>query len=232
MRLSEFAIACYIYSHISDYDTSYRRFLKATNNAPDLRIDEHRLELLKWLNMWGCWQFAKDHHGLASDEIRDWFEEARTWLFTADKTLLEISERQIESASAAYEKLAKRTASIRTNKSGGKFNVLVGPTGAAKILFAIRPKSLVPWDDPIRKRLGLDGSANSYVVYLGIVRAKLEELDEACERNGYNLSDLPELVNRPTSSLVKLVDESFWATMTRQWSAPTKETLARWATWD
>ena len=75
MKLSELAFACYIYGQMSDYDSSYLHFLEATNHALDLKVAEHRIELLKWLNKWGCRQFAKIYYHLASEEIETWYEE-------------------------------------------------------------------------------------------------------------------------------------------------------------
>jgi len=231
MKLFEIAFACYIYGQMSDYDSSYCDFLKATNHKPDIKIAEHRIELLKWLNKWGCRQFAKNYHRLASEEIRTWYEQFNGLLFPTRKTLLELSDDEAAVASKAYADLAERKASKRNTKSGGKSDVMIGPTGAAKILFAIRPNALPPWDDPIRPRLKLDGSAKSYVSYLGIVKREIEELGKACERNGYSLLDLPKLVDKPTSSLAKLIDEYFWVTISRKCPAPASDSLARWATW-
>lgn len=50
MKLGELAFACYIYGRMSDYDSSYRRFVKATRPELDLRSKQHLLALLKWLN--------------------------------------------------------------------------------------------------------------------------------------------------------------------------------------
>lgn len=232
MRLSELAFACYVYKKMTDDDSSYRHFLKETNHAPDLGIAKHRIELLKWLNEWGCRQFAKSYHDMASDEIRAWYEESNALLPPPYKTLLELSDVDISSASVAYERLTERTASKRSKKNGGKSNIRIGPTGASKVLFAIRPNALIPWDAPIREQFERDGLAKSYTGYLGWAQAELEELGEACERNGYNLSSLPELIGGPDSSIAKLIDEYLWVTITRNRPAPTDEILTRWANWE
>ena len=138
MRLCELAFACYVYSQMTDYDNAYGRFLEATNYTPDLRIPKHRIELLEWLNRWGCRQFAKNCFDLASDEIGTWYEDSNDLLPSPDKALLDLRDADIESASTAYERLAERTASTRRRKNGGKSTVRAGPTGAAKVLFAIR----------------------------------------------------------------------------------------------
>jgi hypothetical protein len=151
--------------------------------------------------------------------------------FPNDRILLELSDDDIVLIGAAYAKLTERTASKRRARNGSESKVMVGPTGAAKILFALRPNALVPWDEPIREELRLDGSASSYINYLEIVKCNLEELSETCKRSGYSLSDLPKLIDRPSSSLAKLIDEYFWVTISRKCPTPTSDNLTRWANW-
>jgi hypothetical protein len=232
ISLYELAFACYIYKRMSNADEAYEEFRKATKPRPDLGKAEHRTALVIWLRKWGCRQFAKDDHKLASNEIRDWYEECYDQLRPLNKKLLEFSDVDFASASTAYAKLAERTASWRSNKTGGESNIKVGPTGAAKILFAIRPQALIPWDAPIREAFEPDDSAKSYADYLMKVKIMLEELGETCKKNGYGLSDLPELVGRPSdSSLVKLIDEYFWVTITNKCKAPSNQILEQWTAW-
>lgn len=230
-RLSELAFACYIYGRMTDYDSSYQDFLRTTNHMPDLKRAEHRTALIDWLNKWGCRQFAKDYHSLASQQIEAWHQRFSNSLFPTDRTLLQLSDEDISVVEAAYGALAERTASMRKTRGGTESVIMIGPTGAAKVLFAIRPNALVPWDTPIREALGLDGSAHSYAAYLGIVRTQLQELEEACGKNGCKLSELPKLIGRSESSLVKLIDEYYWVTVTRKCPAPPNDVLARWMAW-
>ena len=73
--------------------------------------------------------------------------------------------------------------------------------------------------------------AQAYAEYLGLVRQDLEELGKVCVRHGHILSDLSELLGRPTSSLPRLIDEYHWVTITRRCRAPSSELLATWAGW-
>lgn len=227
MKLYELAFACYVYGCISNYDTSYRDLLESTNRSPDLTIVGHRMALLEWLNKWGCRQFAKSYHDLASAEISDWYENFAANLPPSQKTLLELSNVEINTAVRAFDNLVQRKASMRRNKSRNESVVTVGRTGAAKILFAIRPNVFPPWDEPIREQLG-----ESYFDYLVIVKAALVEFDRECTRNGIKLSNLPEFLERPTSSLVKLIDEYFWVTITNKFQVPSSDTLLQWANWE
>jgi hypothetical protein len=229
MNLAELAFACYVYGRINDFDGSYLRFLRNTSPQLDLSQEQHRKALLKWLNDWGCRQFAKNDHDLASEEIRVWFRDIGSQVLPLNKDLLDFSEGDYASVKAAYVNLVKRTASKRALPRGHA-NVTFGPTGTAKILFALRPSALVPWDEAIRSEFNFGGSGSDYVNYLRFVRKNLEELNDACERSGHELSNLPKMLGRPESSLAKLIDEYFWLAV-RKCRAPTSQILMQWAQW-
>lgn len=231
MKLAELAFACYVYGRMTDYDRSYLQFLKETSPQLDLGKEQHRKALLNWLNDWGCRQFAVDYHELASEEIYGWYQDVGNWLFSLGKTLLDLSDSDFALVRAAYAKLVNRTASERTLRDGRQAKVEFGPTGTAKILFALRSDALIPWDASIRSKFRFVGSANDYADYLRLVKKNLEELNEACERNSHKLSDLPQLLGRPKSTLAKLIDEYFWVTVSRKCPAPTSEELMQWAQW-
>lgn len=230
MRLSELAFACFLYAQFTDYDDSYLSFLKATNYRPDFVNPEHRRALLIWLNQWGCRQFAIEYHELASSEVLSWYNQFNSTLFDRDKNLWELTEAEINSVALAYEALSNKTASFRKRKEN-TYSVSVGPTGAAKILFAIRRNALVPWDDPRRRHYGYDGSGASYLSYLHRVKSTLEDLKDACNRSGFRLTQLPKQLGRNDSTVPKLIDEYDWVTITKGWPLPTEDILWKWAQW-
>jgi hypothetical protein len=231
MKLAELAFACYVYGRMTDYDRSYLHFLEETSPQLDLSKEQHRKALLNWLNDWGCRQFAIAYHGLASEEIRSWYHDLGDQLFPLNKTLLDLSDSDYASVRVAYAKLVNRTASKRALRGGGQAKVEFGPTGTAKILFALRPNALIPWDEPIRSEFHFEGSAEDYANYLQLVRINLKELNETCERTSHTLLDLPQLLGRPKSSLANLMDEYFWVTVSRKCPAPTSKELSEWLQW-
>ena len=123
----------------------------------DVRLPAHREALFRWLNSWGCRQFAKAHHaGIASESLVRW---ADTWLHQLPEhgiRLTALEDLDLDVAAAAYAELQASVASERSTKSG-TVRVTYGPTGAAKALFALRPDVFPPWDDPIRRHFGYDG---------------------------------------------------------------------------
>jgi hypothetical protein len=228
MTLGELAFGCYVFSR--GYDEAYAQLLQHTKPGLALDDEKHRLALLKWLNKWGCRQFAKEQHPLASKEIKEWYEEFGDDLCSVNATLLSLTDEQLGKIERAYAGLMNRTASYKRRKNG-KTRVTVGPAGTAKILFALRPNALMPWDDPIRDRFGWDGSAGSYRKHLEMARGWLNELTKRCEEKGFQLAELPSRVGRPGSSLAKLMDEYLWATITNRCAPPGKGTLERWVDW-
>ncbi len=231
MKLSNLAFACYIYGRMSDYDSSYKRLVDSTRPQLDLGSDQHLLAMLKWLNEWGCRQFAREYHSLSANEIREWHEEVSQYLFQSGKNLLALTDQDFASVEQMYAGLVGRTASYRKSSNGSKVRVDIGPTGTAKILFALRPNALLPWDEPIREEFHLDGSARSYRAYLRIARDHLEGLTSDCKEKGFEITDLPLLVGRPESSVAKLIDEFFWVTISRKCPAPDDALLNQWVSW-
>jgi hypothetical protein len=231
MKLVELAFACYVRSAMTDYDGPYVELRENTKPELDLRYPAHRHALLQWLRAWGCRQFVVEYEKLASDELADWYGQWAAALFPIETSLLDLSDAQLELVKAAYAGLADRTAG-KKNSRGGKLSIArVGPTGAAKILFALRPDALVPWDDPIRAHFRLGGSAQDYTRYLWEVRSQLQELCTDCEKLGCVFESLPTRLDRPHSSLPKLVDEYFWVTITRNCPCPPADQLAEWVSW-
>ncbi len=230
MTLSELAFACFLYSQLTGDDSSHLLFLQITSGSPDLSNPDHRKALLVWLNQWGCRQFALEYHELASGEILSWHNEHSAAFFPEDRNLWELTESELASAGVAYESLSSRTASYRT-RSGNTFRVSFGPAGASKILFAIRSRALLPWDGSIRESLGYDKSQASYLSCLRHVKSMLEELATSCQRNGFQLADLPQQMGRPHSTVPKLIDEYYWIKITKSYSLPDSDAFRRWANW-
>ncbi|HUV95376.1 MAG TPA: hypothetical protein VMX14_11200, partial [Anaerolineae bacterium] len=213
IRLSELAFACYVYEALTRYGDSYRRFLCATKGSPDLRLAAHRKALLKWLNAWGC-RFAVAYHKDASKEILSWYGEYGDSLCPKDREILDLSEPELVAVGEAYEALSQRTASYK-KRGEEALPVSIGPAGASKVLFAIRPQALLPWDAGIRKGLGHSASGASYVCYLRGARALLEELTVRCQRHRLELSRLPQELGQPDSSVAMLLNKYYWVTWTK-----------------
>jgi hypothetical protein len=100
-----------------------------------------------------------------------------------------------------------------------------GPTGAAKTLYAIRPKTCSPWDEPIRRRLSLPVTGAGYRRHLIRIQNELNEAVSDLGQAG-TAAALPELLGRPESSPIKVVDEHDWVCYTRGYNIPSADLIA------
>lgn len=230
MRLYELAYACRLYATVTDFDSSIKEFRHATNPALDIANPKHRKALLVWLNSWGCRQFAKDYHSMASKALMEWGRHHLDRLPHRTVALTELTHGVLETAAQAYGDLKDRHASIRMLKSSA-YPVTFGPTGAAKVLYALRPDAFLPWDDPIREHFGYDGSTDSYREFLSSVQKEVGDLQGEAARFGIKVGDIPFAVRRPESSIPKLIDEYYWVTITMGCAPATAKDLERWFGW-
>ena len=225
ITLSGLAFACYIFDKIDN--GTYGEFLKQTNHSPDLSDREHCLALLKWLNNWGC-RIAKASHDELSEQLSLWYKKHSAALFDQDSNLWELSEDELSSVGKAHEGLLECSASYYT-RNGENRSISFGHTPTSKILFAIRPKALIMWDKPIREAyVGLNGS---YIEFLREIKLVIGALKCQCKRCGFELEELPEKLERPNSTIPKLIDEYNWVTITKGYKPPDRQTLRRWADW-
>jgi hypothetical protein len=230
MRLFELAYACRVYGEFTDFDADYRSFLDKTKPVLDILNPEHREYLLHWLNAWGCRQFALEFHDLASEHLITWGKKNLICLPPTESSLLTFTDADFINAGVSYADLRDLQASVR-QRGGYSYPVTFGPTGAAKILFALRSQVFPPWDTLIREHLGYDGSQESYMEYLQWVRQELQEVIADAEAHGIAMADIVSTLGRPFSSLLKLVDEYNWVTITKGCKPPSLEDLNDWWRW-
>ena len=224
MHLFELAYACRLYGQTTRYDAALEA-LRSTVGEVDLRDEASRMATLKWLNAWGCRQFAVAQHHLASEALQDWWESNGEALPGARHRLEDLNSSELAAAGVAYGDLMDRVASVR---GADRRPVRFGPAGSAKTLFLLRPQALPPWDEPIRKALGYGTGKESYERYLRDVR---QQLSEVAAEGGVDIHQLPALIGRETSSPPKLIDEYNWIVLTHGLIPPSKEEIERWRRW-
>jgi hypothetical protein len=230
LRLYELAYICRIYGGFTTFDGTYSALLDKTGLGLDFNDSSHMETLLVWLRSWGCRQFAVDYGDLAAQSIRGWAGRWESRLPARGMTLDHLQDEDIQTVGGAYADLSGCVASKRI-RAAKVHDVQVGPTGAAKILFAARPETLPPWDDPIRARWGLDGSARSYCKYLARVREQVKQLCGEAAKAGIHPEDIPQELGRPRSTLPKMIDEYNWITLTRSFLPPEPDEVAKWYGW-
>jgi hypothetical protein len=166
-----------------------------------------RRALLSVLRSWGCRQLACRDDVLAEASLRRWWGE---WgaLFEelAVVSLDAASQDQKSALGEAYFSLRHKECSHQRT-TGAVITKTFGPTGAAKALYAIRPKLCPLWDTSVRRHLGLDDSADSYVL---LADRAVADLTEAALGAHSRIADLPTRVGMPDASPTRLVDIHYW----------------------
>ena len=231
VTLGAVALACLMFDSLTSYNKSLAALNRATGGRINLALPKHRTHLLHWLNAWGCRHLSIKEHDVASDSIRDWYYEDEDWRLTSlTRPLWQLEDHELAQAAAAYGSLKDRVGAVRIRR-GKRQAAHIGPTAASKILFALRPESLVPWDEAMRKEFGCDASPASYEKFLGIVRDLTHEIAALCKKNGFAIESVPQELGRSGCTVVALLNEYIWVTVSAKCKLPSQETLARWAAW-
>jgi len=244
--LLELYLEHYFYLQFMKNDKAYRDFLKTTGGQPDLAVPEHGEELLSWLRKWGCRQFAKADTDLSLYNIRKWHEIFSENLPPYDIQLLRINdERLMNDIATAYDNLSECIAS-KHKKGNRNINVRIGHTGASKILFALRPNSLPPWDGPIRKSAlkhihekkggKLKENGRSYALFMCYLQDILRDFKTKCNKHDIAPQDVPkEFGCDRTTTLLKILDEHLWVTQSlsdgeekKRSRSPLNEYIHKW----
>ncbi|HZV69817.1 MAG TPA: hypothetical protein VFG10_09740 [Saprospiraceae bacterium] len=208
MTFQELKIASYLMNVVSNGDRNYDAL---SNRNLDLNSKDDTKQLLTFLNAWGCRQFIKEQHSQTGKHLKSWFNKFESSLPPHSASLINHSNRKIALYSDMFDVLMNSRASI--NKT--EVNKNVGPVGAAKALFALRRNVFPPWDNPIADHLGFSKNGTGYTEYLMYVRDEILKLKGECAKLKIDLNDIPRIFKRPNVTLVKLIDEYLWLTITR-----------------
>lgn len=231
MNLYEISFTSYLYSHFTKFDYTYKNFLAKTNSNLDLFNSSHRRHLLKWLNDWGCRNFYRVCHELASNEILSWYKEYKNNLPPKETNMWELKGNQLKLIQTAYDNLRLKRASYIV-KDGRDIRKGIGETGSAKILFSLRPKSLIPWDIAMRDYHAENYGISNYSEFLLRVIDEIQELKISCQRENIELSEIPGLLNKENMTIPKFIDEYHWIKITNNFKLPDNKILKNWIKWN
>ena len=234
MRLGELAFTSYIFSKMDD--GTYEEFLRNTGGHFNIEKSGHSQHLLNWLRKWGM-RNAKNADEAATERLIQWHKQYGHELPDENRNIWDLDGDDLQTVRSAYKSLLEHNISYTTPNNRNR-SISFGAIGAAKILFALRPKAFPPWDNKIRKKLHHDGwiigdsDVELYLSLIKYINKIILELRQKCSLANFQLTELPTRLHRPNSTTIpKLIDEYHWITITRGIEPPDRETLQEWLNW-
>lgn len=215
MNLLHLKIACYLYNQFTDYDQSYLELLNSNANL-DLAQRGNVRALIKWLRSWGCRQFKNDNENTSISSLQNWYRVKKSNLPDINQNLINYNlDINKELIIDLFNNLSNRKVSVRKLKKKTS-EVHVGPVGAAKTLFALRPNLFAPWDKPIYNEFKLKGNGSGYVSYLAKIKNELIVIKNEVVNNNLDWENIFSYLNKKHHSYPKLIDEYYWVTITNR----------------
>jgi hypothetical protein len=164
--------------------------------------------LLKWLNSWGCRiRYPRpgepDLFGLG---LREWMSARYATLPDPQTPLSELTDEEIAPLGACYAELA----AIPFGAPGRPRKL--GATAASKLLHGLRPRTLVPWDEAIARRLHAARDADAYLAHQRLNRDWARKL---LADSGLDEAALAAAYGCPGRSLAKMLDDYAYIKLTR-----------------
>lgn len=204
-RIARLRLSAEVFAAYRGVDRSWLELGRLTAPAPDLTDPAHRTALHRWLNTWGCRLPYPPENGPypLGEGLAAWTER-----HPLPRTPLPgLTDAEIHTVATAYHELARLPV-----RSGPRPRSL-GPTAAAKTLYALRPHTVMPWDAAIATELygTRDGAAFARHLRTGRAwaRAVLAE-------SGTDADALVADLGRPAVTLPKILDEHLYVTVTRR----------------
>jgi hypothetical protein len=189
-------------------DRAWTRLTAATAGHVDPRRRDHRRALLVWLNAWGCrLRYPRAGEPDPFDRgLARWWRRWGAALVGPDVRLARLTDEQIGYAGECYADLAVLPIAVAPGARS------LGPTAASKLLYALRPGALMPWDAAIAEHLHGARDAAAYTRHLRLGRAWAQRiLAEA----GEDEAGLAEALGQPGRPLAKMLDEYCYLAITR-----------------
>jgi hypothetical protein len=150
-----------------------------------------------WLNAWGCRiRLARDGERDVFDVgIARWWRQERDALSDISAPLAMLADEEIEALAKAFAALTSTT--VATTRT-------MGPTGSAKLLYALRPATVMPWDQRIAEGLHGGRDAKAFADHLRLGRSWASGL---LATSGLDETHLVASLGRDGASLAKVLDE-------------------------
>ncbi len=168
----------------------------------DLSLAERRRALHRWLNTWGCRiRYARPGEpDLFDVGLSAWWGRRSVDIATVTGPLSDLSDDQITWLSGAFEDLS----SLPVARTVAGTERTMGATAAAKALYALRPRAVIPWDQVIAERLHGGRDAIAFGAHLRLGRGWARQL---LRDTGWDEPRLAAELGQPDASLARLLDQ-------------------------
>lgn len=177
---------------------------------PDLTSPGHAQRLRRWLNQWGCRiGYPAAEADVFADSLAAWWGRFSGTLPPEGNDLAQLTDVQLEAVSRAYGDLYVRPAAV----SGTGRSRRVGPTAAAKLLYFVRPHAVTAWDRAIAAHTGGGQDQAAFLRHLTVCRMWAASLEAEGRPLGLRPREIGPYLDRPASSVAKLIDEWLYATI-------------------
>lgn len=181
---------------------------QATPLELDPSLPEHRRALLSLLNAWGC-RIRYPRPGevdLFDLKVGEWWTRWYDAMPDTETSLAELTDEMITVLGECYADLAATPVG-----QAGRVRSL-GPTAASKLLYALRPRAVMMWDEAIARRLHGARDAAAYSGHQRLGRAWARRL---LAEAGLDEKSLAVTLGCPGRSLAKMLDDYCYLRFTR-----------------
>ncbi len=180
---------------------------------------------MTFLNEWLC-RIPEANFPFLKTGLQNWAAEWITTLPAAGRSICSLTTAERTQIGDAYAAL------LALGRERHFQN-----TAAAKTLHGLRPDALPIWDNKIKKQFSdaqpaTLAAGRLYSAFLGKVVDEISELEQDVKRLSRSPSDVLRLVERESGSLVKLVDEYNYITITLGHLIPASDELEKWLSWN
>jgi len=203
-RVARLRLSAEVFAAYQGVDRSWLELRRLTAPTLDLTDPAHRTALHRWLNAWGCrLPYPREGEPYPLGEgLAAWTDKHPL----PDTPLPDLSDPEVDAVATAYEELAHLPVKLPPRPRS------LGPTAAAKSLYALRPHTVMPWDAAIATELygARDGAAFARHLRTGRAWARA-----VVAESGLAADALPADLGRPAVTLAKILDEHLYVTITR-----------------
>jgi len=193
------------------FDRTLEAARKDIGCHPNLADPEHAKRLRIWLNQWLC---RIGYPGTETDvfvgSLTAWWDSGKDTLPPEGKRLAVLTDTDLQVISSAYGDLYIRPAAISKTSRIRR----VGPTAAAKLLYFVRPYAVTAWDKAISIDMGGGHDQAAFLRHLTTCRSWAFSLEAEGWELGLKPDEIGPYLDRPASSVAKLIDEWLYATIT------------------